>query len=119
MSDTPKRYLQWCLQTHGHVMAENDTGNWVQYVEYERLTQELAQAKEQLAARLRVFRASYYWHGSYGAYEEKEYIVIANTKEEALGIVLEAEAKTNAKNWEVTEIDIDEAGTIHINERGS
>lgn len=49
MSETPKRYLQWCFQTHGHVMSENLDGDWVKYSDYERLQSSLIQCQQELS----------------------------------------------------------------------
>lgn len=54
---------------------------------------------------MKLFKAEYDWHGSRGAYEEIKYIVVANTEEEALGLVLEAEEKTSSDFWNIEEID--------------
>lgn len=37
---------------------------------------------------MKTFLAHYYWTGGWGAFNEKYYIVIAETKEVALGLVL-------------------------------
>lgn len=54
---------------------------------------------------MKVFDATYAWQGGWGAYEYRDYVIIANTKEEALGLALEAELNTKAENWLINEIN--------------
>ena len=68
---------------------------------------------------LATYLAHYYWHGNYGAYEEKYYVVTANTINEAMGLALEAEPDTKAAHWSITLLDVTKAGATYINERGS
>jgi len=68
---------------------------------------------------LDTFKASYYWSGNYGAYEELEYVVIANSVSEALGFVLEAEPNTDAGNWSIDPIDTSLPHAVWISNRSS
>lgn len=77
------------------------------------------EATSAVNARLALFHAEYYWSGGRGGYDEKHYVIIANTEIEALGLALEAEPKTVADNWSITKVDTDTSGAIFISERGS
>jgi hypothetical protein len=68
---------------------------------------------------LAIFHASYYWSGGYGAYDEANYVIVANSINEALGFALEAEPDTKANDWAIIEIDATKAGATHISERSS
>lgn len=63
---------------------------------------------------MRFWLADYDWRGSYGAYEEKRYAVVAETKEVALSLVMEAEPKTTATLWSITEIITEKAKAYYI-----
>ena len=67
---------------------------------------------------MKVYKASYYQSFNYGAYQEHERIVVANSENEALGLVLEDEQNTLAKHWDIEEIDITQAGVTYISDRG-
>ena len=66
---------------------------------------------------MNTYRASYRETWAYGGYEDKECIVVANTEQEALGLVLEEEPKTNTKDWEITPIDTTKTGVLLTYER--
>lgn len=67
---------------------------------------------------MNTYRASYRETWAYGGYEDKEYIVIANTEQEALGLVLEEEPKSNTKDWEIILIDNTKPSVLLTYERG-
>lgn len=72
---------------------------------------------------MKIWHCSYYWSGGYGAYQQYEYIVIADTNEEASQMVMKAceeenDYKTQRKDWIVTEIPM-EKGTHYISEKGT
>ena len=54
--------------------------------------------------KFKVFVGRYQWHGSYGAYEEADYIFIAESEEVALGLALEEITTSNKDFWEFEEI---------------
>ena len=68
---------------------------------------------------MRFWLANYDWSGGYGAYEEKRYVVVAETKEVALGLVLEAEPETTAPLWDITEISNEKAEAHYVSSRCS
>ena len=68
---------------------------------------------------MKTFIGKYRWYGSYGAYASFDYIVVANTESEALGLLLETEPKTTADDWNLEEVDTTEAGTIFVNSSSS
>jgi hypothetical protein len=37
-----ERFINWCLVSHGHDMAQADTGLWIRYSDYEKERHELA-----------------------------------------------------------------------------
>jgi len=63
---------------------------------------------------MKVYTLSYSINWKFGGYESYEYIVIANTKSEALGLALEAKKDTKAKHWEITEIPTDVVAATYI-----
>lgn len=67
---------------------------------------------------MKVFRASYSWSGRYGAFEDSEYIVVANTENEALGMALEVKPCSGGQNWDIIEIDTTKECIHFITERG-
>jgi hypothetical protein len=54
---------------------------------------------------MKIYIASYYRSYGLGAYDEYEYVIFANTEQEALGLALEAQPLTRTVGWEITEID--------------
>lgn len=54
---------------------------------------------------MNVYNASYDDYWNFSGYEEIECIVIANTKEEALGLVITEYDDLPVKNWEINKID--------------
>ena len=70
-------------------------------------------------AGLGVFTASYEWRGGFGGYDERDYVVVANTESEALGFVLEAAPDTTAKHWRISRLDTKEPGATYLNGRSS
>lgn len=63
---------------------------------------------------MKVYQASYYKNFNYGAYDEYEYIICANSENEALGYALQSQGNTIATNWEFEEIDIKCAEAYYI-----
>lgn len=63
---------------------------------------------------LKSYTASYFKSGSWGSYEYHSAVVIANEKEEALGLILENYNKTNAQYWNIEEIDVSKLCVIEI-----
>lgn len=68
---------------------------------------------------MKFWHAEYDYHGGYGAFDEKQYAVVAETKEVALGLVLMVEPTTKASEWEITEIDSTKACAHFISSRCS
>ena len=63
---------------------------------------------------MKVYIASYYWSGRYGAYQEYNYVIIAETKEVALGLALESNKESQWENWVIEEIDTENAGVHYV-----
>lgn len=59
------------------------------------------------------FMATYYLSHR-GSYTEKHYVVVAETEGVALGLLLEAEQETSAKDWEISPIERDTAGAHYV-----
>lgn len=55
---------------------------------------------------LKVYTASYYETYGYGAYDDIECIVIANTESEALGFLITDHPETEAEKWGIVEVDM-------------
>ncbi len=53
---------------------------------------------------MNIYQASYFMQYGHGAYDEYEYVVVANTESEALGLALEAEHSTKGEGWSITEL---------------
>jgi len=68
---------------------------------------------------MKTWKAIYDWSGSWGAFEEKYYIIIAETKEVALGLALEAEPETAACNWTIELINNERAEAHYMTGRCS
>ena len=66
---------------------------------------------------MKLWKADYEWFGDYGAYVERRYIIIAETREVALGLALEAEPHTGAGDWTLTELDSTNAKAHFISSR--
>ena len=63
--------------------------------------------------KLRVWTASYYVSYGYGAYDEHDAVVVANTEFEALGFLLERFSDTYAEHWTLEEVD---TATPHVHD---
>ena len=63
-------------------------------------------------SKLKVFTGSYYEPLGYGNYEDYEETVVANTKSEALGMLLETLSDSKAKFWSIGLVDDSKAGVI-------
>lgn len=68
---------------------------------------------------MNIYHASYYMSYGYGAFDEYECLIVANTEAEALGFALEAEPNTKAAGWSITEIDISVAGSHYLSSRSN
>jgi hypothetical protein len=64
---------------------------------------------------MRGYHAHWEWHGHYGAYEAKHYVVVAETFADALNLVLQALPGTIAAQWEITEIS-HETGVHYVSD---
>lgn len=71
------------------------------------------------APSYKVWHAEYDWRGGWGAYEEKQCVVVAETKSAALGWVLMEHKDTDGADWTITEIKTSEAGVTYISSRSS
>ena len=65
---------------------------------------------------MKVFIANYYWHGRYGAFHSIDTVVVAETKDVALGLLLESYNFSTKEDWTIYEINLNEASVYHINE---
>lgn len=63
---------------------------------------------------MKVFTAIYRWTGSYGAYDDRDYIVVANTANEALDFILAQADDTVAEYWTIEEVPTTEPITLYI-----
>jgi hypothetical protein len=68
---------------------------------------------------MKTFLAEYSWHGSYGAYDDRWLVVIAETASVAMGLALEAESDTEGQYWTITEINNNVAKAHSITSRCS
>ncbi len=68
---------------------------------------------------LSAWHASYSWHGSWGAFQDYEAVVIAETQSAALGWVLMEYPDTRGEDWTFTPIALDSAGVTQISSRSS
>lgn len=59
---------------------------------------------------MKVFHASYYWSGGYGAWDEYHLVVFATNEAEALGLALQARPESKATEWVIEEMLPTEAG---------
>ena len=66
---------------------------------------------------MNTYQASYRETWNYGGFQDNEYIVIANTEAEALGLALESESGSKKENWEITEIDTTRAHATETYDR--
>ena len=66
---------------------------------------------------MKVFKADYDWRGGHGAFETKQYVIIAETKATALGLILEEEDTTYSDQWTIEEINTSYAGTHYVSSR--
>lgn len=80
---------------------------------------EAADGRSDSTAVLGVFTASYAYHAGYGAYDEKEYVVVATTEAEALGFALESSPDTKAEHWTIERINTNTPGATYITGRCS
>ena len=71
------------------------------------------------AAGFKVWHASYSWHGGWGAYQEYEVIVVAESASRAHTWVVMEYKDTAPECWTINEIPTDKDGTHHISERCS
>ena len=55
---------------------------------------------------MNIFHVSYRWSGGWGAYQEYEFIVVAETADKAIGMALQNNPRTEASKdcWSATEI---------------
>jgi hypothetical protein len=70
----------------------------------ERQQHQLAAKGEPIKCK-HCFIASYGWAGAYGAYEERVYVIVANTQTEALSMALEQVPNSRVGHWEVELIE--------------
>lgn len=69
-----------------------------------------------MSATYKVFHVNYQWHGSYGAHEELDVVVVAENADKAIGMVAQKYPKTasDKRLWDATEIEIHCEGVHHI-----
>ena len=68
---------------------------------------------------MKVYNASYRETWRYGGFQEYEFIIIANTESEALGLALESSAGGKSNHWTIEEINTDKTFAYQISERSS
>ena len=66
---------------------------------------------------MKVYHASYYNSYGYGAFDEIDLIVIAESLHDAFNMVLEANERTNKDCWDVKEISLNHPTIKLIHER--
>jgi len=66
---------------------------------------------------MNLYHAEYYKSYGYGAFEEYNYIIVANTEGEALGLALQEQDNTTVESWCITEIDSHNVNATLIHER--
>ncbi len=66
---------------------------------------------------MKVFIAKYSWYGKYGAFQDYNYVIVAETKNVALGLALETHKETDAQYWEFEEIDPNKQSINWVSER--
>ena len=65
-------------------------------------------------SKLKTFIASYYWSGRCQAFESIESVIVAETKQVALGLALENNPDTKAKHWTIEELDTSTVGYTEV-----
>lgn len=68
---------------------------------------------------LKVFIGSYWETWNYGGWAEEVCTVVANTENEALGLLLEEYPNLKTSCWYVTEVDLGEVGINNLHSGGS
>lgn len=68
---------------------------------------------------MKVYNASYSETWGYGGFQEYEFIIIANTESEALGLALDSEAGGKAEHWNIEEINTKEPFAHQVSERSN
>lgn len=67
---------------------------------------------------MKVFHVRFFWHGSYGAFKEVDFVVIAETSDKAIGMA--AQSRPDLTNdlayWSVEELSTENNAVFHINE---
>ena len=66
---------------------------------------------------MKIWKAFYHWSGGYGAYQCYYAVVVAETEQVALGLVLEEYSDTPAKGWSLSEIDSSIAAVHYITDK--
>jgi hypothetical protein len=62
---------------------------------------------------MKIFDASMRWYKC-GTFDDRNFLAIANTESEALGMILEGNTDTKAEDWTLTEIDYTTTGIHYI-----
>lgn len=68
---------------------------------------------------MNTYHCSYSWTGGWGAFQEYDAIVIAETESVALGLLLEAYSDTSACDWSIEKVDTNHNTVVHVNSRCS
>ena len=68
---------------------------------------------------MKFFSAHYHQSFGWGAYTTHEYAVVANTRDEALGLVLTAEPDSQAAGWTICELDGETPAAHHLTTGGT
>ena len=65
---------------------------------------------------MKIFIATYRWSGGKGAWEDGSALVVANTKSEGLGLILEKYPETQSEYWALEKINVSKSQVYHITE---
>jgi hypothetical protein len=69
---------------------------------------------------LKVWKVSYYWTGSWGAYQTYEYVCVAETAKQAIQMAMEdCGDKPDPQNWYAEEIPTTAPVAMQINQQCS
>jgi hypothetical protein len=61
--------------------------------------------RDEMDPNLKIYIASRSWYGGHGAYEDHEFVIIAESENVALGLALEAVEHSRASEWSFEEVE--------------
>lgn len=70
---------------------------------------------------MKIWHCSYRWSGGWGAYQEYEYVCVAETKERAIELAMKdtVEFGKNIELWSATEVDASKENACYISSQCS